>query len=72
MRKTEEEPFLSAEASPGVYVTSAVIFKQYGMSDTRGRDFKTDFWAPLPPQPPSVSDSVGLGPENLHVYQIPR
>lgn len=71
MRKIEGEPFLSAGASPGVYVASAVVFKQDGTSDTRGRAFKTQTsWHP--PTPASVSDSAGLEPENLHVYQIPR
>ena len=76
MRKIEGEPFLSAGASPGVYVASAVVFKQDGTSDTRGRCIwihrlgYTDFLAP--PTPASVSDSAGLEPENLHVYQIPR
>ena len=71
MRKIEGEPFLSTGASPGVYVARAVIFKQDGMSDTRGRAFKTQTsWHP--PTPASVCDSTGLQPENLHVYQIPR
>lgn len=49
MRKIEGEPFLSAGASPGVYVASAVIFKQDGISDTRGRAFKTQTsWHPPP------------------------
>ena len=51
MRKIEGEPFLSAGASPGVYVTSAVLFKQYGTSDTRGRDFKTQTSGHPPPHP---------------------